>query len=168
MTPRVMPRALAALAILLVCGGAGPIGATLLGTLRAPLVRNTAGACVLNGAPNAAGTDVDALGPAAATYRRTAEAGPVTVLLPALGHAVPGARPLMDYAAIGAARLDFTTVTSGRVTFLPGGLIRNPNLKPPTFSKYQDSWNAALKRLFVSFTLRLGPCGISVSGAFQG
>lgn len=158
----------AALALALLLGGAGPIGATLLGTVSAPLARDAAGACFLNGAPNTAARDIDPLGPAAATYRRGAAGGPVVLLLPLFGHATRGATPLLDHAALGAVRLEFTSTGAGRLAFLPGGVLRNASNRPPAFIAYRDSWNPALKRLFVSVTLRLGPCAIPLVGAFQG
>lgn len=169
--------ALAVLAPLLMAAGPGPLGVTLLGSVKStinisPPNALPANVCMINAIPNAAGSAFVPQGPALALYRRDRSSGPVALTLPALAYGTltgTNAAPIATqvFAAMGGMRLKFATYTSGSISFLAGGTTQPNTGIAPSFNNYKAVWTPQLKRLTISFDLRLGKCAVPFVAGFE-
>ncbi len=168
-----MRRAPASLALL----ATAPLGITAPGTVQGDVViqnvkQGPVPVCMVHGTIDPNGAKFDNLGPAIALYRRDVAGGQVALTLPRVAHGTvttSGGTSVAayDYISLGEASLDFTTATTGTVTFIGGGnVLANPNTAP-SFKYYRESWHKSSNELEVHVIFDMGGCAVPVISYFQ-
>jgi len=165
------------LALPLAAAGPGPLGVTLMGSVKSAVVAAPKGAvpanvCMINAGLNAGATGFAANGPALALYRRDRSSGPVALTVPLLGYggltgSVSAPSASLAFSALGGMRLKFATEKTGTISFLAGGVTLPDSAIAPSFSNYTAVWVPKLKRLTVSFDLHMGKCAVPFIAGFE-
>jgi hypothetical protein len=156
---------------------AAPLGVTAPGTVQGDVVvqkvqQGPVPVCMVHGTIDPNGARFDNLGPAIALYRRDVAGGQVALTLPRVAHGTLTTNgnstvAAYDYISLGEASLDFTTPTTGTVTFIGGGnVLANPNTAP-TFRFYRETWKKTTKELEVHVIFDMGGCALPVISYFQ-
>jgi hypothetical protein len=154
-----------------------PLGVTAPGTTQGNVVlqkvqQGPVPVCMVNAAIDPDGAKFDNLGPTISLYRRDVAGGQVALSLPQVAHGTLATNgnttvAAYDYISLGEASLDFTTPTTGSVTFIGGGnVLANPNAAP-SFKYYRESWHKTSNELEVHVIFDMGGCALPIISYFQ-
>jgi hypothetical protein len=115
---------------------------------------------------NATNTDCQLAGPLLSTFLRN-NGGPAKISFATLTYDV-NASNATTYSLGGVAVFTFSTATSGKIAFTVPARSPTPptNVTQPSFTQYQQNYNATTGLLSVSFMIKFPACTMPVQATY--